>query len=46
MTQPHLPVYIGSDAIPELVRFCQEHDFSTLPSLSTTTPMPRWEDCG
>jgi glycerol-1-phosphate dehydrogenase [NAD(P)+] len=25
MTPSHLPVYIGSNAVPELVRFCQEH---------------------
>jgi glycerol-1-phosphate dehydrogenase [NAD(P)+] len=25
MTHPHLPVYVGPDALPELMRFCREH---------------------
>jgi glycerol-1-phosphate dehydrogenase [NAD(P)+] len=28
MTQPHLPVYVGPDALPELVRFCRERQLS------------------
>ena len=28
MTHPHLPVYIGPDALPELVHFCQERQLS------------------
>jgi glycerol-1-phosphate dehydrogenase [NAD(P)+] len=28
MTHPHLPVYIGPDALPELVRFCRERQLS------------------
>ena len=28
MTHPHLPVYVGPDALPELVRFCRERQLS------------------
>ena len=28
MTQPHLPVYVGPDALAELVRFCGEHQLT------------------
>lgn len=29
MTHTHLPVYVGPDALPELLRYCRAHDLTT-----------------